>query len=199
MTQMPPSVLPIRLRNHTPWIETQHWWLIPVDPIFATEQVRYISRNHDRFLSAMSISKEMEETAFWNDALVGQQASMKDKRSVNLIGFLKNGNGSKIGCNIDFVNIVHDDFQACTVGLKVDQTLEGSGLMYEAMNAAIDQVFSHFKLHRIMACHLPENLRSAKLLRRLGFVVEGYARDFVMIDGKWCDNVLLSLLHPDVR
>jgi ribosomal-protein-alanine N-acetyltransferase len=48
-----------------------------------------------------------------------------------------------------------------------------------------------------MACHLPENIRSAKVLRRLGFVVEGYARDFVKVNGKWCDNILLSLLHPD--
>jgi ribosomal-protein-alanine N-acetyltransferase len=197
MTSMPPNVLPSRLSNHTPWIETQHWWLMPVDPIFAPEQVRYIARNEKRFLSAMSIDKEMEKTAFWSEAMTGQQEGMKNQLSVNLLGFLKDSDGSKIGCNIDFVNIIHDDFQACTVGLKIDYSLEGLGLMHEAMEASINQIFSHFRLHRIMACHLPENIRSAKVLRRLGFVVEGYARDFVKVNGKWCDNILLSLLHPD--
>ncbi len=51
---------------------------------------------------------------------------------------------------------------------------------------------TRYKLHRVMATHLPENLRSAALLKHLGFVVEGYARDFVKVNGRWRDNVLLS-------
>ena len=39
-------------------------------------------------------------------------------------------------------------------------------------------------------------LRRDRLLRRLGFVVEGYARDYLMIAGKWEDHILTSLTNP---
>ena len=77
--------------------------------------------------------------------------------------------------------------------------LEGRGLMYAMAEPAIREVITRHKLHRVMATHLPENLRSAQLLKRLGFVVEGYARDFVRVSGKWRDNVLLSLVVDEPR
>jgi ribosomal-protein-alanine N-acetyltransferase len=43
---------------------------------------------------------------------------------------------------------------------------------------------------------MPRNERSAALLRRLGFSVEGLARDFLLIAGRWEDHVLTSLINP---
>ena len=37
------------------------------------------------------------------------------------------------------------------------------------------------------------------LLRRLGFVVEGYARDYLFLNGQWRDHVMTSLTNPDWR
>jgi ribosomal-protein-alanine N-acetyltransferase len=45
---------------------------------------------------------------------------------------------------------------------------------------------------------VPTNERSGRLLRRLGFVVEGYARDYLFIGGQFRDHVLTSLTHPDL-
>ncbi|MGH9831222.1 MAG: GNAT family N-acetyltransferase, partial [Blastocatellia bacterium] len=39
------------------------------------------------------------------------------------------------------------------------------------------------------------NSRSGKLLRRLNFVVEGYARDYLCIAGKWEDHIMTSLTN----
>ena len=44
--------------------------------------------------------------------------------------------------------------------------------------------------------HLPTNVASAQLLRRLGFTVDGYARDYLYIDGAWRDHVLTSITSP---
>jgi ribosomal-protein-alanine N-acetyltransferase len=52
-------------------------------------------------------------------------------------------------------------------------------------------------MHRITASYLPHNQRSGKLLKRLGFVVEGYAYDYIMINGKWEDHILTSLVNPN--
>ena len=50
---------------------------------------------------------------------------------------------------------------------------------------------------RLQANHVPENERSARVLERLGFEREGYARDYLFIGGRWRDHVLTALLHPD--
>ena len=59
------------------------------------------------------------------------------------------------------------------------------------------KLFQELRMHRIMANYLPTNERSGSLLRRLGFKVEGYARDYIYINGAWRDHILTSLVNDD--
>lgn len=52
-------------------------------------------------------------------------------------------------------------------------------------------------MHRIMANYMPHNQRSGALLARLGFEREGYAKDYLLIDGKWQDHVLTALTNKE--
>ena len=98
-------------------------------------------------------------------------------------------------CN--FTNIVHGIFQACHLGYSVDHAWQGKGLMYEVVQAGITYMFETQGLHRIMANHMPANVRSERLLRRLGFEREGYARAYLKIGGRWEDHVLNALVRPE--
>lgn len=86
-------------------------------------------------------------------------------------------------------------FRACYLGYHTDRAHEGQGYMTEAVSAAIAYAFDELKLHRIMANYVPHNERSERLLQRLGFVKEGYAKDYLFIAGKWQDHVLTSLTN----
>ena len=97
-------------------------------------------------------------------------------------------------CN--FTNIVRGPLQACFLGFSLGSRYEGRGLMSEALSVAIDYVFGQYRLHRIMANHRPENLRSGKLLAKLGFEREGLARAYLKINGAWADHVLTSRINP---
>jgi ribosomal-protein-alanine N-acetyltransferase len=97
---------------------------------------------------------------------------------------------------VSFTNIRRGPLQACELGYGLDFRYQGRGLMTEALRAACTYAFNAMGLHRIQANHLPENLRSAAVLRRLGFVVEGYARDYLLINGHWRDHVLTALVAP---
>jgi ribosomal-protein-alanine N-acetyltransferase len=102
--------------------------------------------------------------------------------------------------DIHLTAIVRGAFQAAYLGYALDGAHEGRGLMFEALQLTIHHAFHKMGLHRIMANYLPTNERSGRLLRRLGFVVEGYARDYLQIDGRWRDHVLTaktSDLPPD--
>ena len=100
-------------------------------------------------------------------------------------------------CN--YTNIVRGAFHACHLGYQVSREQQGRGLMAEALRASNAFVFDTMRLHRIMANFRPENERSRRLLERLGFVEEGFARAYLFIDGAWRDHVLTSLTHPAFR
>ena len=55
--------------------------------------------------------------------------------------------------------------------------------MFEMLQASIKYIFEELKLHRIMANYIPENGRSEKLLKRLGFQKEGLAKSYLKIAG----------------
>ena len=86
-------------------------------------------------------------------------------------------------------------FQACHLGYSVDHDWQGKGLMFEVAQAGIAYMFDIQGLHRIMANHMPANVRSEKLLRRLGFEREGFARAYLKINGQWQDHVLNALVN----
>ncbi len=46
-----------------------------------------------------------------------------------------------------------------------------------------------------MANYRPENIKSELLLKRLHFEKEGYAKDYLMISGKWRDHILTSRIN----
>lgn len=101
--------------------------------------------------------------------------------------------------NISFSNIVRGVAQSCTVGYSIDAAFEGKGLMHEALKGAIDYAFGTLGIHRIEANYMPHNRRSAALLKRIGFVVEGYSRDYLRIAGQWEDHIRTALINPGTR
>ena len=107
---------------------------------------------------------------------------------------LDRGSGAVVA-TCSFTNIVHGVFEACHIGFSVAAACQGKGLMHEVARAGIAHMFGHEGLHRIMASHLPRNMRSAALLEKLGFEREGYARSYLRIDGRWEDMVLSSLIN----
>ncbi|TCV97111.1 [SSU ribosomal protein S5P]-alanine acetyltransferase [Luteibacter rhizovicinus] len=94
-------------------------------------------------------------------------------------------------------NVVRGVFQACHLGYGVAARHEGKGLMFEALDAAIRYAFGPLDFHRVMANYMPRNERSGRLLERLGFEREGYAKRYLKIDGLWEDHVLTAKVRAE--
>jgi ribosomal-protein-alanine N-acetyltransferase len=87
--------------------------------------------------------------------------------------------------------------QCGTLGYWMGEKFAGKGLMTKAARALLRHAFLEMGLHRIEAACAPDNERSRRLLERLGFQREGYARAYLLIDGVWQDHLLFAMLERD--
>ena len=132
---------------------------------------------------------------YWEKELTQRLNNTQLEKSLKLFVFLNSPDPLLIG-TVNFSNFVRGVFQSCTVGYSLAERYQGQGYMTEALQLGISYVFSTMRFHRISANYLPHNQRSADLLKRLGFSVEGYARNYLYNNGQWQDHVLTSLLNP---
>ncbi len=89
--------------------------------------------------------------------------------------------------------------QAATLGYWIGAPHACRGYMTAAVRALAPIVFDDLRLHRLEAACLPGNAASMRLLERTGFQREGFARNYLKINGAWRDHVLYALLDTDPR
>jgi ribosomal-protein-alanine N-acetyltransferase len=141
-------------------------------------------------------SPEYYTMTYWEEHLPRILDKVRHGSRLDFLLYRREQPESPVQGRCSFTNIQRGPFQAATLGYALDHRAVGQGLMSEALRAAIDYCFEDLHLHRIMANYMPSNVRSANLLRGLGFVVEGVAKDYLLLDGAWRDHVLTSKRAP---
>jgi ribosomal-protein-alanine N-acetyltransferase len=182
-----------------PVIETERLLLTIPPPEAAPQVIRYYDENRAH-LDPWSprTPSDFYTEAYWRERLQQARADFEQDKSMQLVIFERGRVTGRVVGVCNFSAFIRTAFQACYVGYGIDYRDEGRGLMHEALAAAIRYAFDELRLHRIMANYIPTNERSGRLLRRLGFTVEGYARDYLLIDGRWRDHLLTSLINPNL-
>jgi ribosomal-protein-alanine N-acetyltransferase len=94
-------------------------------------------------------------------------------------------------------NIVRGPLRSGHLGYWIDRSVAGRGLASLAVALVCDHAFGAVGLHRLQAEIRPENLRSQRLVERLGFRQEGLLRGYLDIDGDWRDHLAYALLAED--
>ncbi|MTI42937.1 [SSU ribosomal protein S5P]-alanine acetyltransferase [Roseibium hamelinense] len=94
-------------------------------------------------------------------------------------------------------NIRRGVSQSVTLGYWMGVSFAGRGFMSKAVELIQPFCFEALGLHRIEAACLPHNAPSLRLLEKAGFVREGYARNYLLINGYWQDHLLLACLAED--
>jgi ribosomal-protein-alanine N-acetyltransferase len=95
-------------------------------------------------------------------------------------------------------NIVRGAMRSAHLGYWIDQSVSGRGMATLAVALICDHAFGEVGLHRLQADIRPENVRSQRLVERLGFRQEGLLRRYLDIDGDWRDHLTYALLAEDV-
>ena len=75
----------------------------------------------------------------------------------------------------------------------------GRGFGTEATRLMVDHAFGALSLHRIALFVFEFNERAVRSYRRCGFVIEGRSRESIWRDGRWWDELAMSVLESDWR
>ncbi|MBL4294309.1 ribosomal protein S5-alanine N-acetyltransferase [Vibrio fluvialis] len=131
----------------------------------------------------------------WQQRLI--KLSELHKMSLGFYLLIIDADSDEMLGTISFSNISRFPFYACNVGYSLAEQAQGKQIMTRALKMACDYMFNEQNLHRVMASYMPHNKRSEAVLQRFGFVHEGQAKDYLLIDGQWQDHNLTSLVNPN--
>ena len=99
---------------------------------------------------------------------------------------------------LTLANVRRGVAQAGSLGYWIGEPFARQGLMSAAVQALIPFCFESLRLHRLEAACIPTNIASIRLLERTGFTREGFARQYLCINGVWQDHLLYGLLKSDL-
>ena len=84
-----------------------------------------------------------------------------------------------------------------TSGIALGREYIGRGYGTDAMRVIVDYGFREMGLHRIQLGVALFNTAGIRAYQKAGFVEEGRCRESVLHDGRWYDEVLMSILDHE--
>jgi ribosomal-protein-alanine N-acetyltransferase len=98
---------------------------------------------------------------------------------------------------LTLANVRRGVAQAGSIGYWLGMRFARNGYMTAAVKGVLPFCFETLRLHRVEAACIPTNTASIRLLERCGFLREGYARQYLCINGVWQDHLLFARLRDD--
>jgi ribosomal protein S18 acetylase RimI-like enzyme len=77
--------------------------------------------------------------------------------------------------------------------------LWGRGYGTEATRMMLAHAFQNLGIHRVSLAVFAFNERAIRSYRKVGFTVEGRAREAIFRDGRFWDEISMSILEPEWR
>jgi len=105
--------------------------------------------------------------------------------------FIFDAAGALLG-GLNLTNVRRGAASMASLGYWMGAPHAGKGAMTEAVRLIVPFAARKLSLRRIEAACLPENTASLRLLEKARFMREGYAREYLAIDGRWRDHVLFA-------
>lgn len=93
--------------------------------------------------------------------------------------------------------IFRGGFQNAYLGYYVGAAYSRQGYMSEAIQLALKYAFENLRLHRLEANIQPGNDASIAMVKRAGFVREGYSKRYLKIGGRWRDHERWAIIAED--
>ena len=142
--------------------------------------------------NTLGIPNDIHQT----EDIVQEWLQQMDKQTKHVF-CIENKSGDFVG--IIGMNMGKPNYRNAEVWYKIDLYHWGKGFATEAVKALLSFGFHELNLHRIEAGCATENIASAKVLEKCGFIKEGMSRKILPIRGEWKDAYKFAILEEDYK
>jgi ribosomal-protein-serine acetyltransferase len=157
------------------------------EPVF-----ELIAKSRSQLETWLSWVTNVHSVADFQNFLKGAQQRVADKMAV---AFFIRYDG-KIAGNIGLYHIDHLN-KIASIGYWLGEEFQGKGIITNACQEIVKYGFSELNLNRIEIKCGTRNVKSQAIPERLGFTQEGIIRQAELVNGKFHDLYLYSLLKED--
>jgi [ribosomal protein S5]-alanine N-acetyltransferase len=109
--------------------------------------------------------------------------------------FVFNAEDDRLLGGLNLTNVRRGAASMAVLGYWMGESYAGKGIMTAAVNALVPLAQVTLGIRRIEAACVPNNVASARLLEKAGFHPEGLAKEYLMINGEWCDHLLFARIQ----
>ncbi len=166
--------------------------LVTLRPIRMSDARRFVKwlgdKRVNRFIATRNVS--MKEELKWI-------RSLRQKKD-NLHFAIDTKDGIHIG-SLDFREIEKRNRHSFFGILIGDKRFWGKGYGTEAMQLLLDYGFKKLKLRRITLWVYAFNARAIALYKKLGFKKAGVLKKRTFLNGKWYDDILMSVTKEEFK
>jgi ribosomal-protein-alanine N-acetyltransferase len=146
-------------------------------------------RDRDEYMTAMRASRRLHGR--WLDAPSDEAfdrllSRVRDPRYEPML-VCRLEDGAIVGF-INISEIVRGGFQSAYLGYGGVAAHARRGYMREGLELVLARAFTEMGLHRLEANIQPGNQASIALVKRCGFVREGFSERYLKIGGRWRDH-----------
>jgi len=172
-------------------IKTPHLLLKPISIEQSNELLKiYSNKEVQKYTDNKLIDSEKDTRKL----IISSIEKAKNKSNIFLGIFLKNNN--KL---IGTIKIYHIDFKHsfASLGILLHKKYWHKGIMQEALTYFLDYYFNKLNFNRIEAQTFVKNYPAIKLFEKMNFTNEGKLRQNFIINGKFEDSYLFSMLKSE--
>jgi ribosomal-protein-alanine N-acetyltransferase len=126
-----------------------------------------------------------------------EQMNLQSKRDTSYSFGIFSEEDDRLVGQIRLTQVFRGPLQRAIVGYFVAESENRKGYATEALQLAIDVAFRELNLHRVEAGAMPRNFASNRVLVKAGMRPEGYAPNYLQINGVWEDHNLYGLTSEE--
>jgi len=173
---------------HTPRLKLRPMSDADADALYAMHSNAYVLRYWDA-----PTWTERERA----DRFIANSQRMADEGSGARLAIDRLSDGAFIGwCSLSRWN---PDFRSASMGYCLTDAAWGQGYATEAARAVLQWAYDTLDLNRVQAEADTRNTASARVLEKLGFVLEGTLREDCIVNGDVSDSWVYGLIRREWR
>ncbi len=142
------------------------------------------------FLAAANASKSLHRP--WVSAPLDEEEFagyiQRSQRSDSAFYWIRRRDNNRLAGVIHLSQMFHGFFCSAYAGFYSFTGQDGRGFMTEGLKLVLREAFGPLGLHRVEANIQPGNARSIALVKRVGFIKEGFSPNYLRINEEWRDH-----------